>query len=82
MQEKRNERKQKRNYMCLNGMGADGKVKGDDFKCLGSTIQSNDKCTRELKESKARVERVEITVRGERWLEIRVKGKVYNMVVL
>lgn len=48
MQEERNERKQKRNYMCLNERGAGGKVKGDDFKCLGSTIQSNEQYTREV----------------------------------
>lgn len=65
MQEERNERKQKRNYMCLNVRGAGGKVKGGDFKCLGSTIQSNKQCTREVKESKVWVERVETRVRGD-----------------
>uniref|UniRef100_A0A3B4CLA2 ribonuclease H n=1 Tax=Pygocentrus nattereri TaxID=42514 RepID=A0A3B4CLA2_PYGNA len=82
----------KMEYMCVNEREAGGKVKMqgvevvkvDDFKYLGSTIQSNGQCRKEVKK------RVQAGWSGwrrvsglmcDRRIAARVKGKVYKTVV-
>ena len=82
----------KTEYLCINGGNDDEIVKMEDtrvprvkeFKYLGSTVQENDDCEREVKE------RVQVRLNGwrrvsgvicDRRLPARVKGKVYSSVV-
>ena len=65
--------RRKTEYMCVNGRPVNGSVKiqGEEvakvehFKYLGSTVQSNGECGREVKYSTFRMEWLEKNVRGD-----------------
>ncbi|KAK3515237.1 hypothetical protein QTP70_012252 [Hemibagrus guttatus] len=82
----------KTEYMCVNEREGSGTVrlqgeevkKVQEFKCLGSTVQSNGECGKEVKK------RVQAGWNGwrkvsgvlcERKISVRIKGKVYRTVV-
>ena len=86
--------RRKTEYMCVNErqdtgngtvkMQGEEVAKVDDFKCLGSTVQSNGECGREVKK------RVQAGWNGwrrmsgvicDRRVPARVKGKVYKVAV-
>jgi len=90
--EKRNESRSKTEYMCVNEREGNGTVrlqgeevkKVQEFKYLGSTVQSNGECGKEVKK------RVQAGWNGwrkvsgvlcDRKISARIKGKVYKTMV-